>query len=202
MQGRRIERKVQVVHFGGWSVRKSASNFTVRSRVPFSLRRSVSSWFTPPQPLCSFSAPATTMAATDATPEVPAVELDFDVTGLAATTVVSVRAVWGEMGMPQHDQDLALAGLVTAAREVFTRFSDEQTAARDAARAYIADTRALCVELAKNMHLQAELVSTRWRVTEVTQVTQSAPVSHSLRRQGRSCPPGLPLRPVLLRSTG
>ena len=156
------------------------------------------------QALVSFSAPIplNMAATTEAAPAPPAVELDFDVTGLAATTVVSVRAVWGEMGMPQEEQDLALAGLVTAAREVFTKFSDEQTAARDAARQYISDTRALCVELAKSMHLQAELVSVRWRVTEVTQVTRAWRFHRSLRRLGRSCPRERLLRLAWLKSTG
>lgn len=89
----------------------------------------------------------------------PGAHLDFDVTGLAATTVVSVRAVWEEMGMPTAEQEQALAGLVTAAREVFTRFSDEQKEARDEARKFIADTKEQCLALASSMHLQPDLVS-------------------------------------------
>ncbi|CAE7525083.1 PRC1 [Symbiodinium sp. KB8] len=87
----------------------------------------------------------------------PGAHLDFDVTGLAATTVVSVRAVWEEMGMPTAEQEQALAGLVTAAREVFTRFSDEQKEARDEARKFIADTKEQCLALASSMHLQPDL---------------------------------------------
>jgi hypothetical protein len=84
--------------------------------------------------------------------------LDFDVTGLAATTVVTVRALWEDMGMKSEDQDGLLAGLVQSARGVFSKFSEEQTATKQTMVDFINNARSKTTTLAKNMHLQEEKV--------------------------------------------
>ncbi len=85
--------------------------------------------------------------------------LDFDVTGLAATTVVTVRALWEEMGMPTDEQDSLLAGLVQSARAVFSKFSEEQAAEKQSITDFIQNAQIKCTEMAKSMHLQEEDVS-------------------------------------------
>ena len=87
--------------------------------------------------------------------------LDFDVTGLAATTVVTVRALWEEMGLPSDEQDSLLAGLVQSARGVFSKFSEEQAAEKQQIIDFITSSREKCTSMAKAMHLQEEEVRLR-----------------------------------------
>ena len=87
--------------------------------------------------------------------------LDFDVTGLAATTVVTVRALWEEMGLPSDEQDSLLAGLVQSARGVFSKFSEEQAAEKQQIIDFIISSRDKCTSMAKAMHLQEEEVRLR-----------------------------------------
>jgi len=98
-------------------------------------------------------------------------ELDFDVTGLAATTVVTVRALWAEMGIPSDEQESLLAGLVHSARSVFSKFSEEQAAQKQSIIDFIATAQEKCAAMAKSMHLQEEEVCTEFDccVTAATQ---------------------------------